>query len=277
MRHALLSAGALGFLLAMTSCSTGPSAPQPGTPGFYWAAAKETWHSGDILKTNDNLQEIVQTQNDFTVRARTWQIVINAGVARGMGELADAYEAGARANRNNPMPFRKQVNTVRSAASNASLQFAQLVHTFVQESKDPQVAMAFDYPVGTALQPPNIKKIYEGMLLPDAEAAALQTSMLQRGVLLALSELAGAPDETAKIQEKFKAGNVSVPRDVFLMASAQALYSDSAMYGPTKLDHAQRQHLLCDEAMTAVQAIPESKETKAFVEKVKAEGKKPRR
>jgi hypothetical protein len=276
MRVRLLSAGALGLLLALTSCSTGPRPPQPGTPGFYWAAARETWHAGDILKTNDNLQEIVQTPNDYTAKARVWQMAITAGVARGMAELGDAYEAGARANRANPTPFRKQVNTVRSAASNASLQFAQLVHSFIQEDKDAQVALAFDYPVGTALQPANLKKLYEGFVLQDAEAAALQNSMLQRGVLMALSDLAGSADETAKMLEKFKAGNVTVPREVFLIASAKALYAGSALFGPTKLDHPQRFRMLTDETINAVQAVPESKEGRALIEKVKATGKKPR-
>jgi hypothetical protein len=270
----LLFAGALGLLLATTSCSTGPTPPQPGTPAFYWGAAQETWRGGDILKTNDTLQEITQSPNDFTERARTWDIVISAGMAQSLSDVSDAYEAGARANRANPTPFRKQVNTLRELASASNLQLAQAVHTFVAEQKTPDVAFAFEYPVGTANPPPGLKKIYAGMILQDSEADSLQTAMVERGVLLALCDFLGTPDDSAKALEKFKAGAVKVPREVFLMAAARALNAGASLYSPNKLDNPQRVRLLCEEALGAVHAIPETKETKALADKIQATLKK---
>lgn len=266
----LLSAGALVLLLAATSCSTGPTPPQPGTPAFYWGAAQETWRGGDILKTNDNLQEITQAQNDFTARARVWNIVLSAGMAQGLNDLADAYEAGARANRANPTPFRKQVNILRELASNGSLQFAQAVHTFLAEQKDADVVLPFEYPAGSAAQPTNIKKLYDGMILQEAEANTLQNVMLQRAVLLAACDFTGAPDDAAKTLEKFKAGAVKVPREVFLMAAARALHAGSGLYAPTKLDNPQRTRLLCEEALNALHSTPESKDGKALETKIQA-------
>ena len=78
----------LGLLAAGVSCSSGPQPPQPGTPGFYWAAAKETYRSGDFLKTSENLQRILATENEFSARARAWDTVISSGLTQAYIELA---------------------------------------------------------------------------------------------------------------------------------------------------------------------------------------------
>ena len=88
-----------GLVAAATSCSSGPEPPKPGTPAFYWAAARETWRGGDYLKTSEHLQRILAGENDFCARARVWDAVISGGVAQAYIELADNWEAGARANR----------------------------------------------------------------------------------------------------------------------------------------------------------------------------------
>ena len=104
-------------------CSSGPQLPQPGTPAFYWAAAKETYRAGDFAKTSENLQRILVSENEFSARARAWDAVISSGLAQGYMELADTWEAGARHNRPNPTPFRKQVSTLRALANAAAIQF----------------------------------------------------------------------------------------------------------------------------------------------------------
>ena len=274
MSPRLLLAGVLVLLLAATSCSTGPTPPQPGTPGFYWGAARETWRAGDILKTNDNLQELTDNQTEFTGRARAWEVVSLAGTVRGLAELADAYEAGARANRNNPTPFRKQVYTLRQLAASTSLALTETVHGFLEQEKDPQTALDFDYAVGSAQEPPGVKKIYDGMILQDAEADSLQTAMLQRGVLLTLCDFVNAPDDPAKTLEVFNAGNVKVPREVFLLAAARALHKASDLYVPTRLDNPVKLKALCQQALDALNAIPQTKDTKALADKIQTALKK---
>src|SRR5260370_1738279 len=104
----------MGLLAAGTSCSSVPQPPQPGTPAFYWAAANENYRAGDVLKTDENLQRIIATENEFSARARAWDTMISAGLTQAYIDLADTWEAGARANRNNATPFRKQVSALRS-------------------------------------------------------------------------------------------------------------------------------------------------------------------
>src|ERR1035437_1243383 len=144
----------VGLLAAGTSCSSsGPQPPQPGTPAFYWAAARETYGAGDFIKTSENLQRILVSENDFTARARAWDTVISAGLAQGYIELADTWESGARANRADPTPFRKQVSALRSLASAAAIQFAENAHKMVGADKDPNILLAFAYPTGAAAAP----------------------------------------------------------------------------------------------------------------------------
>src|SRR5436305_15158315 len=123
MRTRLLLFSAVVGCVATISCSSGPQPPKPGTPEFIWNAAKSTYHSGDFVKTSENLQQLIKTDSEFSARARPWAIVISAGLVQGYAETADTYEAGARLNHANPMPFRKEASQLRSLASAAAMEF----------------------------------------------------------------------------------------------------------------------------------------------------------
>jgi hypothetical protein len=267
----LLSAIAL---LAATSCSTGPQQAQPGTPAFIWNAAKATWHSGDFVKTSENLQQLIKLDNEFTAKARPWSIVVAAGLAQGYAATADAYEAGARANRANPTPFRKEVNQLRSMATSAATEFAEELHNYMDKEKAPSVMLAFDGPNGSASEPPSFRKVYAGAWIQDSERESLLKAMLQRGVVLSASRAAGSPDDSAKGAEVLKTGEAQRPRVDFLLGFAKELYERSDLFTATKLDHPGRMRLLCTEAMEAVQAGPETKESKALGAKIEAALKK---
>jgi hypothetical protein len=117
LRAVAIALSIAGLVAAGTSCSSGPQPPQAGTPAFFWAAARETWRAGDFLKTSENLQRILATENDYTARARAWDTAISAGITQAYIELADAWEAGARANRANPTPFRHFASRSRHCAA----------------------------------------------------------------------------------------------------------------------------------------------------------------
>ena len=90
--------------LILFSCS-GSNAPQPGTPAFYWAAAKETYAAGDYQKTVEHLGNILSSQNDYVARAQPWILVLTSGMAQGYMDLAEAFDAGGHANHANPRIF----------------------------------------------------------------------------------------------------------------------------------------------------------------------------
>jgi hypothetical protein len=271
--HPLLPCAVALALLAV-SCSTGPRPPEPGTPAFFWGAARQTFQSGDPLKTNDDLLEILQSENDFTARARVWQIALSAGIVRGAEDLSAAYEAGARMNRANPGPFHKNVTEFRNLAGHSALDLAQQVHNLVAKDKGPQIALEFPFPPGSAVEPPALRKVYAGVISQEAAAASLETSMLQRGIVQIVCKLTGNPDDPAKSLDLFKASPVQVKREIFLFAAAQILYDESQIFSGNKIDQPLRLKAMCDEALAALAGIPETAGTKALAAKIQATLKK---
>src|SRR5689334_21203136 len=120
----------IGLVILSCGCSSGPTPPQPGTPEFIWAAAKSTYAAGDFEKAKDNLAQLAKGESAYATRARGMALVLSAGIAQGYIDLADNFEAGARANRANPTPFHRRVNLFRSQASAAAMESAELLHEF---------------------------------------------------------------------------------------------------------------------------------------------------
>src|SRR4051812_4237148 len=121
---AVLAAAALQF-----SCSS-ETGPQPGTPAFYWSAAKENFATNDFAKTTQSLEKIAASENDYTARAQAWLLVLTAGEIRGYMDLADGLEASVRAKHADPGGFRKYISNSRSAAGRLSYQFAETFMKF---------------------------------------------------------------------------------------------------------------------------------------------------
>jgi hypothetical protein len=261
---AILSA--LSANLILVSCS-GESGPQPGTPAFFWSAAKQTFAAGDYVKTLDHLDKIVASENEYTARARPWLLVLTSGMARGFGELADRFEAGARANKSDPGSFRKNMNMYRSQASRLSLHFAEVFSAF-QKSQDEAVPLAFSYPTGSANPPLVLTKVASGMSPASGDVETAQKQNVERGVLLAACAAAGAPDDPAKTQEVLKSPDAKVPRAVFITAMASALYDQSQLFSRRKMDDPEKMKILCSRAQDALKSIPESKESKDLSGKI---------
>jgi hypothetical protein len=258
-----------------TSCQSGPQPPQPGTPAFFWAAAGETYRAGDEVKTSEHLQRILSlSENEYSARARAWDTVISSGLAQGYIELADAWEAGARANRPNPTPFRKQVSTLRGLASAAAIQFTEDIHKLVEADKSPRIQLGFTFPAGAAAAPAGLKRVAGGIQVQDSERDVIQAAMLQRGVLLSACAAVGSRGDAAGAQERLKAGSYLASRDTYLLAAAQSLSDESELFTGTKLDLPNRLKMMSQEAMKVLAAIPPSKETKAISDKIEARLKK---
>jgi len=265
---------ALALGLMFTSCATGPRPPEPGTPAFYWGAAQQTFKSGDLLKTNDNLFEILQSDNEFTAKARIWQIALSAGMAQGAQDLAEAYEAGVKLNRDHPGPFWKRLSQTRTLAGHSALDVALQIQALLAKDKSKQIALEFPFPPGSAIEPAALRRVKAGMIMPDADADVLQNTALERGVVQAVCRLVGSADDPAKTLDLFKTSPVMVPRETFLLAAAKILNDESAVFGTNKLDQPQRLKAMYDQALAALGQVPETKETKALTAKIQAALKK---
>ena len=62
----------LTLIVLLAACSSGPSAPEKGTPAFYWNAAKETYAAADYNKTLEHLGNLLKTDNEFKAPALPW-------------------------------------------------------------------------------------------------------------------------------------------------------------------------------------------------------------
>jgi len=257
------------FLLScfiVTSCSDNNSA-RPGTPAFYWAAANETFAAKDYVKTIEHLEKLTADENEFTARARPWLLVMTSGMSRGYMYLADSFEAGARANKNTPTEFRRRTNTYRGEANRLALEFVQTFDQF-QKGKDDPVLIAVPFPTGSVAPVVQLSKASAGMVLQPAEVEPAEKRALERGVLLATCEAAGAPEDPAKTQELLKTGSLKIPRAAFVTAAAATLIDESQLYGPRKLGDREKFKIFCARALDALKTVPETKQTKELTTKI---------
>ncbi|HLK47300.1 MAG TPA: hypothetical protein VKT49_04145 [Bryobacteraceae bacterium] len=261
---------ATGILLlscfVLISCA-GSSGPEPGTPAFYWAAAQETFGNKDYMKTVEHLQKIVATDNDYTARARPWLLVMTSGLTRGYMDLADNFEAGARANKANPTDFRRATNTYRGQADRLAIEFAEAFAKF-QQSKDDPVPIAYSLPTGSAAPVMELTKAATGVLLTPTEIESAEKRAIARAVLLQAAAAAGAPDDVAKAQDRLKPGTLKVPRADFVTVMAGTLFDESKLYSMRQIDKPDRVKLFCTRALDALKTVPETKDTKDLSTKI---------
>jgi len=258
--------------LMLCSCG-GDSGPREGTPAFYWAGAKENFAARDYVKTSENLARITATENEYTARARTWQLALTSGIARGYQDLADSFEAGARANKSNPAAFRRSTHIYRVEASRYALEFVEAYDKF-QKSKDDPVPLAFPFPTGSAAPVVELTKASAGMVLSQAEVEPAEKRVLSRGVLLGACNAVGAPDDPPKAQELLKSGTLQLPRAAFETAMANALFETGQLYNTRKIDDPDKYKIFCDRALDALKSVPETKATKDLAKKITASLKK---
>ena len=260
-------------LLTLISCSSGPAAPQMGTPAFYWQAAREVYAAGDYTKTLQHLDELLATDNEYLDRALPWDLVMKSGLAAGYVDLAENYAVGARMNKSDPSAFRRVVSESRNQAGRLALQFADGFAKF-DNVKGDTVSLAFVLPKGSAAPVTQFSKVASGIPLEPAEAETVQKRALERGVVLAACDAAGASGDVAKAQELLKGGTATVPRATFLMAMAETLYGQSQLFTPDKLDQPEKLRIFCERAQAALAGVPESKESKGLTGRIQAALKK---
>ena len=260
----------LALTLALMSCSSGPPPAQKGTPPYYWQAAQETFAAGDYLRTNDHLSQLVRTENEFTARAYPWLLVLDCGIAKAYMDLGDAFEGGARQNKTSPAPFRKQMSDFRTKSNSVVLQFVEQFLKYAGSNKDEKIPLAFPFPTGNAMPVMELSKAGAGILLQEGEFANAQKRAIERAVLMAASRAVGAPENPAKAREVFKAASPAVPRATFLLAMANAIFEQSQIYGPRKMDHPDRLKMLLKHAGDTLAPLPESKEKADLAKKIQA-------
>ena len=246
--------------LLLAGCSGGPAPVKPGTNAFFWQAANENFPKGDYLKTSDQLERLMRTDNEFKAKARPWRIALLAGLMNGYRELADQCELGGRANKANPGTFRKLTANYRGMASRAAISLADSYGDLIKDQPKGDIEISFPYPGRGAMGlPPAVLKIAQGNVPTDDEIASVENAMLQRGVLRAVCDVVGAPGDAAKAQELMKTLPLTVPRASFELGMAKAFYDASVLYNPYKAYEPVRQRTMLDTAGRALKNGPDAK------------------
>ncbi len=258
----------MGAGLIATSCSSGPEAPKPGTPAFYWSAAKENYAAGDYQKASEHLERLCGMQSEYQARAQAWDLILTSGMAKSYMEMADYFEYGAHARLGNPGAFRRQASDYRTYASRLALQFAGALSDFQKNNKDQQIALDFAYPEGNSLGSPQLEKIGHGDMPTPEVMDDIRRQHLRTGVLLQTCRAVGFPEDTAKTQAIFKSGKAQVPRETFLLAMANALHEQAQLFSRTKMDEPDRLKMFDMRALDTLKVLPQSKEVAALSTKI---------
>jgi hypothetical protein len=261
-----LSVAALVILvLGATSCG-GPSGPRPGTPEFYWQAAKETFDAGDYVKTNEHLGRVADSSSDLARMAQEWRMVLTSGMAKAYIHMANQYESGSRVNKDNPTPFRVQMGDFRSQADRLTVQFAETFLKYNRAGHQGPVIFAFGFPKGSAAPVAELDQPAKGILLDQGALAVAQKRAIDRGVLLATCAAAGAPEDPARTLEMFKPGQVEVPQPQFLLAMATALYDTAQLYTRSKMNNPDKLKIMTQNAVKTVEKLPDGDDKKKLAE-----------
>ena len=231
-----LTAAICLVLALLTSCSgSSTTATKAGSSGFYWSAARETYSSGDYMKTLDHLERLIDTDSEYSAQALPWYLVLSSGAASGYMELADQYSAGARANKARAVAFRVKAMEYRTNASRLALRFAQEVEK-MGRLRNGGVALAFALPSGNAEPPSEFAAIAEGTELNAADAEAAQVLAIRHGVLMTACLAAGSKNDVARAAEILSQPNATAMRATFADAMAHMLDAESKLYTRNQLD-----------------------------------------
>jgi hypothetical protein len=263
----------IGSAIFLAGCSSGSPQIKPGSPAFFWAVARESYRTGDLVKADTTLQELAAGDSEFAARAQVWHLVLAAGLTEGFSELADAYDSGGPHSAN-PVRFRNLAANLRSGAATDALEFAQGVHALAAGGQQANIQLAFAFPPGPDAPPEGLFQIANGNWPSEADAESLQTAMLERATHGAAAAAVGAPHDTARARALFQTPETQIPSETFLEGMAELLFEQSDLFAPQRMGRPDRFTLMCREAAQALQSIPETPHRKELLGRIQAALKK---
>ncbi len=252
----------LSICLSLTSCSLGPSKAPPGTPAFYWQAAQETFVTRDYLKTTEHLRRVIRTENEFTLRAQPWRLVVSSGLAKAYIDLADDFRQGIKTQTSPPGSARKLMSDYRTLAETRAIEFAETFIQFMKTPKEPNILLDFPFPTATMAEIAERKQIQGGLLPSGDTMSSVERRMIERSVAEAGAAAVGAPGDAAKAATLFQAGKTQVPREVFMQAMVKALYSQTELFSRELMNKPDRLQLFADQGLAALKTMEDNAQNK---------------
>ncbi len=249
----------VSLALALTSCSTGSNKAKPGTPGFYWQAAGETFATRDYLKTTEHLRRVVRTDNEFTGRAQPWHLVVSAGLAKAYIDLADDFRQGLKTYQTPPAGLRKLMSDYRLTAETRTLEFAETFIAFMKTPKTDTIVLDFPFPTATSTAEIAERKRIQGGLQPAGDVLpGVERRMVERSVAAMAAAAVGSPGDEAKAQTLFQGGKAQVSREVFLQAMVKALYDQTELFSRELMNKPDRLEVLANQGLAALKGMEDN-------------------
>ncbi len=139
----------------------------------------------------------------------------------------------------------------RALANHMVLQFAESARE-IGHLDGGSIQLAFPPPRGNGAGPPLLAKIASGIELGPMDEEMTVALAIDRGVLVSVTNAAGATNNFAKIAPLLQRGEVLVPRATFMRAISDSLERESQLYAPNKLDDASKMTMLLQLAQNVV-------------------------
>ncbi len=264
IRSAALTTLLLSAFFAGCSSETKPKPPQPGSPAFNWAAAKQAFEKGDYVKANTLLMQLSQGKSEFAEQARPLALMTSISMAGSYMELSEKFAEGAKRTRGKAAPFMRSTSVYKAQATASSMQFLEEARRFIAANKDKEVTLPLGAPAAEEGDPPQYKKITSGQGVPESEIPGVEKMLITKS----LSKNLTAAGATA-------AGEAKVAGPKFLLVVAKGLFNVSEMFGPKKLLQPNRMIEAAHEgALEALALVKDNKEARDLEKKVTAAKKK---
>lgn len=264
---AILTVASLLLLTACSSSESGkPAAAKPGTPAFFWAAAKSSFAAGDYAKANEHLGRL--TKSELKEKSVPLQLVVLGGMVKGYIEYAEKFEYGAKANKSNPLAFRRNMNDAMALAQRTTLAFAENFESFEKAGIPEKIVLEVGMPKGSLGQDTRLSQVAAGLQPGPADIEMIKATATERGVLSAMCEVAGAPKDPAKLKEMVSGGSLEVTKEKFLLAMAGMLEEQAGLYVEKKLNDKEKMAFFLKHASEAIQPLPDSPAKKELVKKI---------
>ena len=256
----MLVLAVLPAALALAGCGeNGPAGPAVGTPEWLWLAAVDNYAFGDFEKTQDQLGDILKSDNPWRTRAAVWRVVMLGGMARASAELADAYESGAKKNARRAASFQNPIQQYRRDARRHTIALAETVGTLKKSLGDAEtVPLEFSLPSGSPTPSPDLGRVSDGVILLEGPAIGAKIHTIRRGLLLETAKAVNAGDNVAKARSLFEAPPVEIPRQVFFLALGRSLFERSELFDRAHLNETPKREFMLDRAIDFITPALES-------------------
>lgn len=241
----------LAVALLCVACSS-DKRPTQGSPEWLYIAARESYVAGDFDKAKEQLEKIEQkAPNPYAQRARAWRMVVDAGLAQGHLELAQAYADGWTNARTEKPNLARQRSHHQKESKRHALHLVQAYDAFVKDAPTQPVVLEFPFPKGSAGQVPELDRIYKGLPMPEEQRTTATDKMLNRGIVRSVAATLATADDSASAQAAMQSGRAEVAPARFLLAMATALDKASAVFDRKALGEPDTQKAFRERALDA--------------------------